>query len=129
MGPYTVCPLSFWFLFAAFLNEKLDDYEIFFKVLFLQHLQSPFLVFFFSFSPQKETQSLYNLSMFALLEMGKLMLNALLVLLSPEQGGLMTFSCRVACFRKPRRLLSVPEVAFPEAHILAPLTAQTETSY
>lgn len=29
MGPYTVCPLSFWFLFAALLNEKLDDCGIF----------------------------------------------------------------------------------------------------
>lgn len=33
------------------------------------------LLFFFFHSPQKETLSLYNLSMFALLEMGKLMLN------------------------------------------------------
>lgn len=86
-------------------------------------------VFSCVFFPQKEIQSLYNLSMFALLEMGKLMLNALpVVLLSLEQGGLMTFSCKAAFFRKPWRVLSIPEVAFLEASILASLTAQTKAS-
>lgn len=48
------------------------------------------------FFPQKETQPL-----FPLLEMGKPMLNALLVvLLSPEQGGLMTFCCKAAFFQE-----------------------------
>lgn len=52
-----------------------------------------------------------------------------MLLLSQEQGGLMTFSCKVAFFRKPRRLLSIPEVAFPEADILASLIGQKKVSY
>lgn len=121
-----VCPLSFWFLFAAFLNEEHDDYEIF-EVLLLQHLQRLSSLVFFS---HKKKFNLYTTSLlFALLQMGKLMLNALpVVLLSLEQGGLMTFSCKAAFFRKPWRVLSIPEVAFLEAGILASLTAQTKAS-
>lgn len=101
MGPYTIYPLSFWFLSAAFLNEKFDHYEIFLSAFAPASSKLISCVFF----PQKETQSLYNLSMFDFLEMGKLMLNALLaVLLSPEQGGLMTFSCRAACFVSGRHV-------------------------
>lgn len=99
VGTYAICPLPFQFLSATFWNEVLGDYEIF-KMLLLQLLQRlSFLVFL----PNTTSQPLYNLSVFAVLEMGKFLLSApLAVLLSLEQGGLRTFSCKATCSGSPR---------------------------
>lgn len=48
--------------------------------------------------PNSTSQPLYNLSMFAVLEVGKFLLSApLAVFLSLGQGGVRTFSCKAAC--------------------------------
>lgn len=110
------------------MNEKLDDREIFLSA-FAQ--ASSKLVVSCGFFPTKTNSiSIQPLYVCSLRDRQAYVKCIVCGTFKPRPRRAHDFQLQNGFFfRKPRRLLSIPEVAFPEEDILASLAAQTKTSY